>query len=124
MDKKRILVVDDDPVVLEMVNDYLKDRGYEVFLHDRALGTLNEIKKVRADLIVLNVNMPALKGNKICDLIRKDGQFPLLKVLLYSVLDEKELEKMAKEQGADDFLRKSGNLSELGVKVQTLLSQT
>ena len=123
MDTKRILVVDDDPVVLEMVNDYLKDRGYKVFLHDRALGTLNELKKVMADLVILDIDMPALKGNKICELIRKDGQFPLLKVLLFSVIDENELAKMAKEHGADDFLRKSGNLAELGVKVQKLLSQ-
>ena len=115
--------MDDDPVVLEMVNDYLKDRGYEVFLHDRALGTLNQLKKVKADLVILDIDMPALKGNKICDLIRKDGQFPFLKVLLYSVIDEKELAKMAKEQGADDYLRKSGNLAELGVKVQMLLSE-
>ena len=123
MGKKRILVVDDDPVVLEMVNDYLKERGYEVFLHDRALGTLNQIKKVNADLIILDVDMPALKGNKICELIRKDGQFPLVKVLLYSVIDEQELAKMVREQGADDFLRKSGNLGELAVKVQMLLSE-
>ena len=107
MDKKVILIVDDDPVVLEMAKDYLEDKGYEVHTFDRGLGTSNEIARVKANLLILDIDMPALKGDKICEIIRSEGFFPGLKILLYSVKDEDELGSIARDQGADDFLKKS-----------------
>ena len=123
MDKKKILIVDDDPVVLEMVKDYLADKGYEVFTFDRGLGTSNEIAKVKADLLILDIDMPALSGDKICEIIREEGYFPHLKILMYSALEERELKKTAEEQGADDFLHKSADMSVLANKVAKLLSR-
>jgi two-component system OmpR family response regulator len=122
MEKKRVLVVDDDPMVLEMVKDHLSEMGFEVHTYDRALGTSNEVMRVKADLLILDIDMPALKGDKICEIIRKEGYFPDLKILFYSVLDERELAKMAKEQGADDYLSKSDDLTALGIKVKRLLT--
>jgi len=122
MEKKRVLVVDDDPMVLEMVKDYLGEMDLDVHTYDRALGTSNEVMRVKADLLILDVDMPALKGDKICEIIRKEGYFPDLKILLYSVMDEKELANMAEEQGADDCLSKSADLTVLGLKVKKLLA--
>ncbi len=121
MANNRILIVDDDPVVLEVTKDYLTDKGYEVFTFDRGLGTSNEVAKVKADLLILDIDMPALKGDKICEIIRSEGFFPRLKILFYSVMDEDELARIAKEQGADDFLHKSADMTMLGHKVRKLL---
>lgn len=121
MDKKKVLVVDDDPVVLEMVKDYLTHIGFEVFTFDRALGTSNEIMKTGANLLILDIDMPALKGDKICEIIRKEGFFPDLKILLYSVMDDRELAEIAAKQGADDYLCKTSDMSVLGFKVKKLL---
>ena len=104
-----------------MVKDHLSDLGFEVHTFDRALGTTNEIKRVKADLLILDIDMPALRGDKICEILRKQGYFPKLKILLYSVLEDKELAKIASEQGADDYLHKSQDLRPLAIKVKKLL---
>ena len=114
-------MVDDDPVALEMVKDLLTDWGFEVFTYDRGLGTTNEIKKTKADLVILDVNMPALKGDKIAEILRRENYFPDLKIIFYSTIEEKELEKIAALHGADDYLSKSADVSLLAAKVEKLL---
>jgi DNA-binding response OmpR family regulator len=121
MGKKKVLIVDDDPVVLEMVRDYLKTLDLEAHTFDRSLGTSNEVARVKPDLVIMDIEMPALKGDKLCEILRQEEDLKDLKILLYSVLDEKELIKIAFNQGADDYLSKSSDMSTLGMKVKKLL---
>ena len=118
----KILIVDDDPVVLEVVQDALEEIGYEVHTYSSAVGTNAQLFKVKPDLLILDINMPGLlQGNRICQIIRDQGYFKGLKILFYSSLPESELKDMAKNHGADDYLTKSQDLRPLQRKVQSML---
>ena len=118
----KILIVDDDPVVLEMAGDALREMGYEVHSYNNAVGTNAQLFKVKPGLLILDINMPGLlKGNRICQIIRDQGYFKNLKILFYSSLPENELRVLAEQHGADDYLSKSDDLRELQRKVLSLL---
>ena len=118
----KILIVDDDPVVLEVARDALQEAGYEVHTYTNAVGTNAQLFKVKPDLLILDINMPGLlKGNRICQIIRDQGYFRNLKILFYSSLPEVELRVMAEEHGADAYLTKSDDLRHLQQKVRSLL---
>lgn len=122
MAAQKILIVDDDPVVLEMARDALEEIGYEVYTYSTAVGTNAQLFKIKPDLLILDINMPGLlKGNRICQIIRDQGYFRGLKILFYSSLPEAELKDMAAEHGADAYLTKSQDLRPLQRKVQSLL---
>src|SRR4030042_1151860 len=110
----KILIVDDDPVVLEVVGDALQELGYEVHSYNNAVGTNAQLFKIKPELLILDINMPGLlKGNRICQIIRDQGYFKNLKILFYSSRPEVELRVLAEEHGADDYLTKSDDLSNL-----------
>ena len=122
MAKFKILMVDDDPVVLEVVRDALEEIGCEVHTYTNAVGTNAQLFKVKPDLLILDINMPGLlKGNRICQIIRDQGYFKTLKIMFYSSTPSPELGALAKEHGADDFLTKSDDLQELKNKVRTFI---
>ena len=112
MAARKVLVVDDDPVVLEMVRDALEELDYEVYTHSSAFGTSAELMKYQPDLLILDIDMPGLKGDRICK---------NLKILFYSVTEEEDLARMAKKQGADAYLTKTGDIRDLQRKVRSLV---
>ncbi len=119
---RKVLVVDDDPLVLEMARDALEEIGMEVHTHASAMGTNAKLFQVRPDILVLDIDMPGLlKGDRICQIIKEQGFFESLKILLFSSLSGDQLKEMAEKHGADDFLSKTGNIRDLQSKVQALI---
>lgn len=117
-----VLIVDDDPVVLEMTRDALVEIGCDAHTHSSAVGTNAQLFKVKPQLLVLDINMPGLlKGNRICQIIRDQGFFQDLKILFYSSIPEAELKVMAHDHGADDYLTKSDDLNAFKRKIRQLL---
>ncbi len=123
MEEKRILIVDDDKLILEIAKDVLTPRGYSVFTSDQSLGTSQKVAKIKPHLIIMDVNMPGLRGDKICKILKESNINKDMKIILYSIKDEDELMKLVKESEADDFLRKSSNSQELVEKVDSLLKK-
>ncbi len=123
MEEKRILIVDDDKLILEIAKDVLTPRGYSVFTSDQSLGTSQKVAKIKPHLIIMDVNMPGLRGDKICKILKESNINKDMKIILYSIKDEDELIKLVKESEADDFLRKSSNSQELVEKVDSLLKK-
>jgi len=121
MEKKRILIIDDDKVVLEIAKDVLTREGYSVFTSDQALGTSQKVAEIKPHLIVIDVIMPGLAGDKICKILKENYIYREMKIILYSVKDQDELKKLAVQSEADDFLIKSSNYQELVEKVNSLL---
>jgi len=115
MEKKRILIVDDDKVLLEIAKDVLTREGYSVFTLDQSLGTSRRVSKIKPHLILMDVTMLGLGGDKICKILKESTIDKEMKIILYSVKDEDELKRLAAETGADDFLTKSSNYQELVV---------
>jgi two-component system, OmpR family, response regulator len=109
--KVRVLVVDDDPDLLELVRRTLSPH-FEVQTHHSALGVSNLVRNGEPDLVLLDVNFPALKGDQVVSLARRYAP-RTTKFILYSASDEALLRSLARASGADGYLSKSVQGAEL-----------
>ncbi|SEU34100.1 response regulator [Stigmatella erecta] len=120
--KLRVLVVDDDPDLLDLVARSLSAHGIEVETHPSALGVSNRVRDTVPDVVLIDVNFPALKGDKVVSLARlsapKDTRF-----ILYSASDEAQLRSLALSSGADGYLSKSVQGAELARKIHSFRLQ-
>ncbi len=116
--KIRVLVVDDDPDLLDLVARSLSAYGIEVDTHTSALGVSNRVRDTLPDVVLIDVNFPSLKGDKVVSLAR--AQAPSgTKFILYSASDEARLRALALASGADGYLSKSVQGAELAQKIES-----
>jgi DNA-binding response OmpR family regulator len=120
--KVRVLVVDDDPDQLELVRRTLVPHGFEVQTHNSALGVSNLVRNGEPDLVLLDVNFPALKGDQVVSLARRYAPRDT-KFILYSAADEARLRSLALASGADGYLSKSVQGAELIRKLTAFRNQ-
>jgi PleD family two-component response regulator len=104
--KKKILVVDDDEKHLLTTKELLELAGYEVVVHNSPFRTSEVVRTVTPDLIILDVNMPALSGDRLCSLLKGHSSAKDMPVLLYSSNDEDSLRRSVTEFGADGYVCK------------------
>ena len=119
--KRRILVVDDDPKHLQTTREILELEGYEVTVHDTPFRTTELVNHVRPDLVLLDVNMPALSGDRLCSLIRANGSRQETAILFYSSNDEETLRASVQRHGANGYVCK-GDIAGLRRKVAQVLA--
>lgn len=105
--KGRILVVDDDPVILELVRGWLEEAGYSVEVRETALGTAQQIASEHPDVVLLDVMMPALSGGELAQLIRRNHRTALSSVILHSSMEPEELAPLVSKTGALGALSKT-----------------
>lgn len=120
---KKILIVDDDPLIARMYQKKLSQDGYDVEVAENGEAAINSIGKNMPDLIFLDVMMPKLNGVETLKAIKSDPRVKNLKVIFLTNLGDKpdDVEK-AKELGALDYLVKSQiSLKELSEKVKNIL---
>ena len=117
----RILVVDDDETVREVVVSYLRAAGHEVSeAADGATG-LAAHQHRRADLVVLDVMMPGMDGLEVCRRLRLAGDVP---VILLTALGAEQDRVVGLETGADDYVTKPFSPRELVLRVESVLRRT
>ncbi|MBI5102285.1 MAG: response regulator [Nitrospirae bacterium] len=117
----RILVVDDLPFNLEVMEGFLYKEGYTVITALNALEALEIIAKQRVDLAVLDVMMPGMNGFDLCRKIKSVFGNRFFPVILVTALDELKDKITGLEAGADDFLTKPFHTIELMTKIRSLL---
>lgn len=100
---KKILVVDDDKNICELLNIYLKNEGYEVVFAYDGSEAVTKAKEEKPDLIILDVMMPIINGWEACKLIR---QFTDVPILMLTALDALENKVQGLNIGADDYIVK------------------
>jgi two-component system OmpR family response regulator len=105
-EKIRVLVVDDDFDQLMMLERSLSAHGFEVRVHRSSLGVSNLVRTTEPDLVLLDVNIPALSGDKVLGLARHQAP-STTRFILYSAADESNLRSLALASGADGYLCKS-----------------
>lgn len=116
----KILVVDDDPAIRNLIHRFLSQQGYQVESgHDGQTG-LELFEQLNPDLVVLDVNLPDTTGYKLCqEMQRRTGVFVLM---LTSRTDEADKMKGFAE-GADDYITKPFSLVEIGARVAAILKR-
>ena len=104
-----VLVVDDDPACLELVERGLGGFGFEITTSMSSLGVSNLIRTNKPQIVLLDVNIPALKGNALIEVARRYAPKET-KFVLFSASDEASLRVLARECGADGYITKSADI--------------
>lgn len=116
----KILVVDDTPENVRLLEAVLVPRGYEVLTATSGQDALDLVASARPDLVLLDVVMPAMDGYAVCKALRADEETAVLPVIMVTSSSGQEKTKVI-EAGADDFIPKPLNHAELLTRVRSLL---
>ena len=114
----KILVVDDEELLVKGIRFNLQNDGYEIITGSNGLEAISAAKNESPDLIVLDVMMPELDGLSACQRIREFSQVPI--ILLTAKADDMD-KLMGFDNGADDYLTKPFNILELKARIRALL---
>lgn len=115
---KKILLVDDEPEILEICRDYLKASGYDVVTAKDGAQGLSAFRRERPDLIVLDLMMPQMDGLDLCRAIRRESNVPI--IMLTARVEETD-KLIGLELGADDYMTKPFSPRELVARVKVVL---
>nr|MBA3361828.1 response regulator [Acidimicrobiia bacterium] len=118
----RLLVVDDEETLAEMLGTALRFAGYDVELASGGIEALKAVKDDPPDLVVLDVNLPDLDGFEVCRRLRRDGhEMPLIFLTARDGIADL---RFGFHHGGDDYLTKPFSLEELGLRIEALLRRT
>ncbi len=114
--RKKIMIIDDSEEVLQVTRELLEHEGYDVVTHRNALGATSAIRANDPDLVLLDINMPALSGESLAPLLRSNAHTNRVPILFYSSNDEDSLLESVTRFGVAGYICK-GNIPELRHKV-------
>ena len=119
----RILVVDDEPDIVDLIHDVLTGSGYEVYTASSGEEALNMVEGVEPDLIVLDVVLPGLSGFEFCRKVKSKKDWATTRILFLTVLGRDIDVKWMQEAGCDDYLIKPFRNDEFLKRVDNLLKE-
>ncbi|HEU0265847.1 MAG TPA: response regulator transcription factor [Geobacterales bacterium] len=124
MEKGRILIVDDSELVLAMARDALEEAGFSVITTTNGIEANQHIFSSRKpDLIILDVMLPLLDGNKKAKLLREKEFSRHIPIVLLSSKSEDELKRLTIESEADDYLQKPFTPDSMVKKIKQVLAR-
>lgn len=118
---KKILVVDDEADVTELVAYHLRAKGYQVETLNDPNASIGRARTFLPDLVILDIMMPDLNGVQICRMLRADPKLEKVPVVFLTAKAEENDRIQGLETGADDYICKPFNLKELVLRVQSIL---
>ena len=118
----RLLVVDDEDSLVDLVATALRFAGYQVTTEQNGFDALRSVKTAPPDLVVLDVNMPDLDGFEVCRRLRRDGHE--MPVIFLTARDNLEDLRSGFRHGGDDYLTKPFSLEELSLRIAALLRRS
>jgi len=118
---RRVLIAEDDPPGAELLEAYLGETDYEIQTAADGEETLQKAKQWRPDLVLLDVMMPKISGFEVCKRLRAGTETRKIAVLMVTALDQPSDVDRGVEAGANDFLTKPINKTELLLRVRALL---
>jgi len=117
----KILVIDDEEKILDVIKAYLEKEGYIVTTETNGANALNAFKSTNPDLVILDLMLPGMSGEEICNKIRAVSKVPILMLTAKISEDEKVYGFTI---GADDYLTKPFSPRELTMRVKAILRRT
>jgi two-component system OmpR family response regulator len=116
----KILIVDDDPHIRELLRVLLHNEGYEIYEAEDGLKALSLLEQVKADMVILDIMMPNMDGWELCREVRKQYDLPML---MLTAKGETMHKVKGFELGTDDYLVKPFEPQELAVRVKAVLKR-
>jgi DNA-binding NtrC family response regulator len=121
--KPKIMVVDDSPIVCETVSMILEDRGYDVVTVDNVFSFAQALSTHKPDLVLIDVMMPAMKGDKLVEIAQRHDS-EACPMVLFSDQSVHDLERLAAECGAAGYIQKTSNSDLLALCVASYLAKS
>jgi len=118
---ERILIVEDDPAILKVLQRSLSYEGYVVDIATDGRAGLNAARDHRPDLVILDWLLPGLDGLEVCRRLRSGGSLPILMLTAKDTIEDRV---QGLDAGADDYLVKPFNFDELTARIRALLRRT
>jgi len=117
---KKILIADDEPDILEIIQYNLQNEGYEVATAKNGNDAIDQAKRFNPDLIILDIMMPGKNGIEVCNILRMQPAFKDTLIIFLTALSDEGTEVKGLETGADDFITKPVSPKVLVSKVNAL----
>ena len=119
----KILLVDDEPDLLEFVGYNLKNEGYQVFTAKNGEEAVSKAKKYQPHLIILDVMMPKMDGYEACGKLKNDEKTRNIPVILFTGKAQDDFKEIGDKVGADAFVEKPFDAKVLLGKIEELLKK-
>jgi len=116
-----ILVVDDEPAIVDVLTYNLEKAHYRVLVARDGLEALEQTRRQKPDLIILDLMLPGMDGLEVCRAIRHEGELP---IIMLTARDEEIDRVVGLELGADDYVVKPFSVRELMARIKTVLRRT
>lgn len=122
MGARKILVIDDDPAVVETVRTVLDKQGYNVYSSNTAEGVLDKLKQINPDLIILDLLLQGESGFKVAKEIQSSIKYQNIPIIVVSLRKDQIDKRVAALSGAMEYLEKPIDVEELLFHVNDILS--
>jgi DNA-binding response OmpR family regulator len=117
----KLLIIDDEPAILETVETKMRREGYTTFTAESAEDGMHLFRRIKPDLVILDIMLPRRSGLDFCRAVRKENTTP---IIMISAKSEEEDRVKGLELGADDYVVKPFSLSELTARVKAVLRRS
>ena len=118
----KILVAEDEPMLLKTIELKLKKEGYEVIATGDGRDAIARIEKDNPDLVISDIMMPYASGLEVVSLVKQPGR-KTIPIIILSAMEQEKIVMEAFELGADDYITKPFSLNELSMRVKRLMSR-
>lgn len=119
----RVLIIDDEKFILQVLSDYLEDNGYEVTVGGTLADARRELAGVRPDMLVIDMTLPDGNGAEFVESLRFEGAYPQLPIILMSAHSGSRVTAAKDRCHADDVLIKPFDLAAFEAKIREVLAR-
>jgi DNA-binding response OmpR family regulator len=124
MGKARLLIVEDDPDIAQMLHIYFTGQGFDAEIAMRGQDALDKTRQVMPHLIVLDIMLPDIDGYEVCRRLRVNTRTSHIPVIFLTQKDERSDRLQGLELGADDYITKPFDIEELKLRVQNAIARS
>ncbi|HSA78781.1 MAG TPA: response regulator transcription factor [Nitrospirota bacterium] len=124
MNTKKILIVDDEPDLVELVSYNLKKEGFKVSTAPDGEEALEKVRKSSFDLVILDLMLPGIQGSELCRTLRSNPKTETLPIIMLTAKGDVADKIRGLETGADDYMTKPFSPKELVARVKAILRRT